>query len=372
MQSLPRPGARHAASLTVLLLTAIAGCGDDKAGLNREFLDGTLDDPQIGLVVNSTGKALTLFQLGDPSNVHTVPFGASSAITPTGLALNGTHAAVPLGNAASIALVELRSEQIERIFTFTSGNATGASFADATTLLAANLTDGYLGKATLNQASSAITETVAVAPAPTAVVMAGGRAFVISGNLDENFTPIGNGIVTAVDPATLDVLGTIEAGGTNSGAGAIAPNGMLYVVNTEDFVADASVTIIDPVTLQAVKTVHGFGPGAGSIHIDDAGLAYLSSFGGGTVIWNTATEAFVRGPDNPVCARLTLAPGTPCRGAFAATRASDGSVYQTFFGSPSESLAPYVFVYAPGTYQLADSVAVGVGPAAIEIATFSP
>lgn len=358
-------------SLNVLLLTAIlAGCGGDNIAPKREFLDGTATNPQIGLVVNSTGKALTLFQLGDHSQVHAIPLGASSAITPTGLALNGTHAAVPLGNAASVALVDLRKETIERIFTFTSGNATGAAFADAATLLAANVTDGYLGKATLTQASSTITQTVAVAPAPTAVVMAGGRAFVISGNLDQNFTPIGNGIVTAVDPATLTVLGTVEAGGKNSGAGAVAPNGKLYVVNTEDFVADASVTIIDPGTLQAVKTVSGFGPGAGSIHIDDAGLAYVSSFVGGTVIWNTVTEAFVRGPDNPVCARLTLAPGTPCRSAFDATRASDGSVYQSFFGSPSQSLSPYVFVYAPSTYQLADSVAVGVGPAAIEIRAF--
>jgi hypothetical protein len=361
----------RAASLTVLfLMVTLAGCGDDNTAPNREFLDGTATNPQIGLVVNSTGKALTLFQLGAPSNVHTIPLGASSAITPTALALNGTRAAVPLGNAASIALVDLRNETIERVFTFPSGNATGAAFADATTLLAVNLIDDYLGKATLDQANPAITQTVAVAPAPTAVVMAGGRAFVISGNLDENFAPIGNGIVTAVDPATLAVLGTIEAGGTNTSAGAVAPNGMVYVVNTEDFVADASVTVIDPATLQAVKTVPGFGPGMGSIHIDDAGLAYLSSFGGGTVVWNTVTEAFVRGPDDPVCARLTLAPGTPCRGAADATRASDGSIYQTFFGSAPESLPPYLFVYAPGTYQLADSVAVGVGPSAIEIRTF--
>jgi hypothetical protein len=130
------------------------------------------------------------------------------------------------------------------------------------------------------------------------------------------------------------------------------------------------VTVIDPATLAAAKTVPGFGPGVGAIRIDDAGLAYLSSFGGGTVIWNTATETFVRGPDNPVCAPLTLSPGAPCRGAFDATRASDGSVYQTFFGSAAESLAPYVFVYAPGTYQLVDSVAVGVGPSSIEIRTF--
>jgi hypothetical protein len=371
MQRLPRQTLHRPSSLIALLVAAtLAGCGSDGTGPAREFLDGTPRDPQIGLVVNSTGKALTMFQLGDPSMVHAIPFGASSAITPTGMTIDGSRAAVPLGNAASVALVDLRTEQIERIFTFPSGNATGATFADATTLLAANTTDDYLGRVTLNQAASDITETVAVAPAPTAVVMAGGRAFVISGNLDENFTPLGNGIVTAVDPVTLEVLGTIEAGGTNTSAGAVAPNGLLYVVNTEDFVADASVTVIDPAALQAVRTVHGFGPGAGSIHIDDAGLAYLSSFGGGTVVWNTATEAFVRGPADPVCARLTPAIGSPCRGAFDATRAKDGTVYQTFFGSASESLSPYVFVYDPGTYDLTDSVAVGVGPSAIEIRTF--
>lgn len=365
------PSPRRAASLNVVLVIALlASCGGDSIGINREFLDGTADNPEIGLVVNSTGKALTLFQLGDPANVHTVALGASSAVTPTGLAVNGERAAVPLGNAASVALVDLRNEAIERVFTFPSGNATGAAFADATTLLAVNLVDDYLAKATLDQAGTEMTETVAVAPAPTAVVVAGGRAFVVSGNLDENFAPLGNGIVTAVDPATLSVLGTIESGGTNTSAAAVAPNGMLYVVNTEDFVADASVTVIDPATLQAVKTVPGFGPGMGSIHIDDAGLAYLSSFGGGTVVWNTVTEAFVRGPDDPVCARLTLVPGIPCRGAADATGASDGSVYQTFFGSAAESLPPYVFVYAPGTYQLADSVAVGAGPSAIEIRTF--
>jgi hypothetical protein len=372
MHSCPGLTARRKASLSVLLLTTVlAGCGGDgNIEPGREFLDGTADDPQIGLVVNSTGKALTLFQVGDPTNVHTIPLGASSAITPTGMALSGTHAAVPLGNAASIALVELRGEVIERIFTFPSGNASGAAFADATTLLATNTTDGYVGRATLDQASTAITHTVAVAPAPTAVVMAASRAFVISGNLDENFAPLGNGVVTAVDPATLTVLGIMEAGGTNSAAGALAPNGKLYVVNTADFVSDASVTIIDPITLQPVKTLTGFGPGAGSIHIDAAGLAYLSSFGGGTVIWNTASEAFVRGPDDPVCARLEIIPGAPCRGAFDAATTSDGSVYQVFFGSASESLPPYVFVYSPGSYQLTDSVAVGVGPASIEIRTF--
>ena len=127
-------------------------------------------------MVNSTGKALTLFQLGNPTETREIPFGASSAVTPVGLVFRGTHAVVPLGNAASAALVDLDGLRIERFYTFPSGNATGAAFVDDTTFLVANLIDNYLGKATFGQPDSAITDTVTVAaPGPTAVVSRGER-----------------------------------------------------------------------------------------------------------------------------------------------------------------------------------------------------
>jgi hypothetical protein len=358
-----------------LLLTAglAGGCGNDDsvAPVTRGFLEGTESNPQIGLVVNSTGKALTLFQLGDPTETREIPFGASSAVTPVGLVFRGTHAVVPLGNAASAALVDLEGLRIDRFFTFPSGNATGAAFVDDNTFLVTNLIDNYVGKATLDQADPAITDTVSVAaPGPTAIVVAGGRAFVASSNLDETFTPLGPGIVTVIDPATMTPLDTIESGGTNSSAAAVGPDGLVYVVNTGDFVADGTLTVIDPATLEVIATYAGFGPGPGAIEIDADGLAYVSGFFTGTVVWDTKTHTFVRDATNPVCARLATRPGTPCRGAFGAARASDGSIYQAFFGSASESLPPYVFVYSP-TYELVDSITVGVGPASIDIGTFT-
>jgi hypothetical protein len=358
-------GVPFRAHALLLAAFAIGACSNDSTSeTSRGFLDGTSGNPQIGLVVNSTGKALTLFQLGNPSETREIPFGASSAVTPIGLAFRGTHAVVPLGDAASTALVDLEGLRIERFFTFPAGNATGAAFLDDSTFLVNNLIRNYLGKATFGQAGAAITDTVSIAaPGPASVVVAGGKAFVVSGNLDNNFTPIGPGIITVVD--------TIESGGTNSGAAAVGPDGLVYVVNTGDYVADGSVTVIDPATRQVVQTYAGFGPGPGSIKIDGDGLAYVSGVFTGTLVWNTATHTFVRDGTNPVCARLTNAVGTPCRGAFDATRASDGSVYQVFFGSPAQSLPPYLFVYSP-TYELVDSISVGVGPSSIGIGTFVP
>ena len=350
------------------LLAGVAACSSDStAPIAPGFLGGTSDNHQVGVVVNATGKSVTLFQLGNPTNQQRIALGTSSTVTPTGLAVRGRRAAVPLGNAASVALINLETATVQRYFAFASGNATGSAFVDDTTIIAANLTQNLVGRFTVGQASDAITSTVSVAPQPTAIAVANGRVLVISTNLDANYAPIGNGIVTAIDPKTLQVVGTATMGGTNSTDGAIGPDGLLYVVNTGDYFNQGSLTIVNPATMAVVTTIPNIGVGPGAIHIDAAGLAYISSYAVGTVVLNTATRSFVRGPSNPVCAKV--ASGS-CRGAFAAAVNANGDVYQAFFGSTSQGLAPYIFVYRASTFVLSDSIAVGSGPAALAIRTF--
>lgn len=354
--------------LASMLLAATAACGSDStAPVATGFLGGTSSNHEIGLVVNPNGRTLTLFQLGNPTTQKEIQLGTSSTVTPVGFSVRARRAAVPLGNAASVALVDLENARIERFFTFASGNTTGSVFADDTTILAANTTLGIVGRMYVGQASEAITDTVTVAPQPTAMAVAGDRALVISANLDENFDPLGNGVVTAIDPETMQLLGTAEMGGTNSGNAAVGPDGLLYVVNTGDYVSDGSVTVVDPATMEVVTTVGNMGVGPGAISIDANGLAYISGFFSGTLVWDTRTRTFVRGTDNPVCAKL---PNGACRGAFAATTNAAGDVYQAFFGSSADELPPYVFVFKAETFALTDSISVGAGPSDIAIRSF--
>lgn len=328
------------------------------------FLKGTSGNAQIGLVVNSTGRALTLFQLGSPTNTETVALGASNAITPVGFSVRGTTAIVPLGDAASTALINLGTGTITRTFLFASGNATGQAFVDDTTVLVANETQNYVGRFTTGQASDSITDTTSVAVSPTDIEVANGNAYVTSAVLDINGEPTGLGVVTKLNGATLAVLATAQTTDSNSSAAAIGPDGRLYVVNTGDFTSQSSVTVMDTATLAVINTYHNFGIGAGAIIIDAAGLAYVSSFYSGTIIWNTVTQSFVPSSAAALC---VSASGT-CLGAFSAATDAAGDVYQTFFGSQTQ--APYVFVYSHGSYALSDSIAVGQGPSQILVRTF--
>lgn len=356
--------------VAVALLFAAAGCGSNDSVTNPVapgFLGGTATEHQIGVVLNSTGKSLTLFQVGSPATTQTVALGTSSAATPVSFSLRGRRAAVPLGNAASVALVDLAAGSVTRYFTFPSGNATGSAWVDDNTVIATNPSTNVVGRFRVDQSGTAIADTVRVTLGPTEVVIGGNRAFVISAN-DTTFPYQNNGVVTAIDPTNMTVVGTASTGGTNPTSAAVGPDGKLYIVNTGDYASPGSLSIINPSTLAVEATIPGMGVGPGGITIDGNGLAYISGFYFGTIVWDTRSRQFVRGPANPVCA--PIAATGQCRGAFSSALATDGTLYQAFFGSASEGLAPQVFVYTARTYALRDSVAAGSGPAEIQVRTF--
>ena len=189
--------------------------------------------------------------------------------------------------------------------------------------------------------------------------MAGGRALVVSSNLDANFAPIGNGIVTAIDPKTMQVLGTATMGGTNSTDAAVGPDGLLYVVNTGDFVAQGSLTIVNPATMQVVRRFRTWASGPARSASTRTGWRTSRASSPARSCGTRRRARSCADGDNPVCAKLA---NGSCRGAFAATTNAAGDVYQVFFGSSTQNLPPYIFVFKAGTFALSDSINAGVGP----------
>ena len=132
----------RARGISAILLTTIFGaaaCSDDTEGTGPAtplpFLSGTTADPGIALSVSSSRNALLMVQTGSPATRVEIPLGASSTVTPVDFSVRGTKAVIPLGNAASVALVDLTNARIERFFTFPSGNATGSAWLDDSTVI---------------------------------------------------------------------------------------------------------------------------------------------------------------------------------------------------------------------------------------------
>ncbi len=346
-------------ALSLAITTLSTGCSDSSGPESERFLEGTWNDPGVAMMLSATRNSLLMLQTGSPDTRSEIPLGSSSAVTPVDFAVRGRRAMIPLGNAASVAIVDLANAEIDRFFVFPSGNVSGGTWLTDESGVACSTSDNYCGRFSLAQAGNDVTDTVHVTDMPNTVVTVGSRIFVISSNLDEDnfYQPIGNGVVTELDPTTLDIVRTFTVG-ENPQYAAVGPDGNLYVPNTGNYVADGSLSVIN-LTTNTVETFPNFGAGPGDISIDAQGRAFISSYAIGTVVWNTATQTFIRGPENPVCAPVT---GGGCRGASGAEVAPNGNLYQAFPGSSSSSQPAYLFVYDGTTLALSDSISIPLGP----------
>jgi len=362
----------------IALATILGGtaCSSNDNGTGpeptRAFLTGTSADPGIALSVSSSRNALLMLQTGSPDTRVEIPLGASTTVTPTGLSVRGTKAAIPLGNAASVALVDLTNARIERFFTFPSGNATGSAWLDDSTIIVCNQTNDYCGRIRTGRTANTIPDTVRVTDFPTGVIVVAGRVFVISSNLDNSFVQIGNGVVTELDATTNRIVRTFTVG-LNPQSAAASPDGTrLLVTNSGTFGANnGSLSVINLATNTADAPISGFGDFPGSITVDSRSRAFISGFSIGTIVWDLTTRAFLRGPANSVCARrVNTTEASVCRGATGAAIAANGDLYQGFFGSSGQSLPSYLFVYDGTSFILKDSVSMPLGTGGVQLRTF--
>lgn len=343
---------RSLLSFAVVALLAVASACDD----------GGIVDPQpapdsvaIGVVLASVDVSLTVFPVDSPTVTRTIGLGPAG--TPVGFAVRGNVAAVPLGTAPGVAIVDLVTETVSQTIGLPQGSgATGIAFVNDSIAIVAN--PGLNSVTSINVRSGAAGLTVDVGVYPTAVAVVGDRAFVVNANL-VNFAPTGPGTVTVLDASTLTTVATITLTGVNPGSIAAAPDGNLYVVNSGNFSAgDGSVAVIDPVGLTEVADYTGFGDFPSNGTFGPAGLFYTTSFSYGIAAWNPTTQTFVRSPADAI-----EPGGTPSSSGVGVY--DDGSVYALAptCSGPSEALR------LDATYAVTATIPVGSCPTAIHFTT---
>ena len=354
---------------SLILLSTVLGLSacDDPVQPRDDFLGGVEGNRQIGLVLDSAGAALELFKLGAPNETARIPLGSGPGTVANGFAVRNDTALVALGNPASVALVELEqvgsgAAAVVKRFAFPAGgSANSVAFVDDTSAIAVNSETGEVGRFSFGE--TGIRQTVRVVGSPRKVLVSLDRAYVLSATGS-------GGVITILDPYTLEPLGSVPTGGIDPRDLALASADRLYVVHAGDADTPGSLGVVAPLTPALLETIPGFGTAPDRIHIDPRGLAYISSPVYGTVIWDTREREFFRGrgPDNPLCA-------DPCRGATDARPNEQGDVYQTSAAGPDPAR---VYVWdrqdenAQGYSLIEPIMLAGMYPIAVQIRRFAP
>ncbi len=278
--------------LSTLLLAACFGDGTE--ALPPETAD-------VGVVLSSMDLSLTIFEVDNPTQTRLV--GLAPTGSPVTLAVRGELAAVPLGFVPAVAVVDLREGVVLRTVALPPGSgATGAAFLNDSIVLAANPS---LNSVTLvNVLAGTSGEDIAVGRFPQAVVVEGGRAYVLNAELDEFYSPDGAATVSVIDIESLTVTSTIELSGENAAAAAVGSDGLLYIVNSGSRGgANGSLSVVSLTSLSEAGHHAGFGEFPGSLALGPTSRAFVGSFSYGVAVWDTSLDAFTRGPAE------ALAPG---------------------------------------------------------------
>ena len=268
------------------------------------FGDGTEplspETAEVGVVLGSVDLSLTIFEVENPTQTRLV--GLAPTGSPVTLAVRGELAAVPLGFVPAVAVVDLKEGVVLRTVGLPEGSgATGAAFLNDSIVLAAN--PGLNSVTPINVLAGTRGSDIAVGRYPQAIVVAGGRAFVLNAEL-EGFVPDGPATVSVIDLESLAVTSTVQLSGENAATGGVGPDGRLYIVNSGSFgAANGSFSVVNLTSLTEAEYHTGFGEFPGSLALGPSARAFIGAFSYGVAVWDTSLDAFILGPAE------ALAPG---------------------------------------------------------------
>jgi hypothetical protein len=288
---LSRPAARLALAL---FLAGAWSCAETSAPLPPP--------EEVVVVLNTTAATLSLIPVAAPTQVATVPLGASDVL-PASVATRGPTAVIPLRGRDALAVVDLR----EGILVNTIALAPGAGVAGAA-LVSDSI--AYVSNANLNTVTrvdlaTGDTASIVVGPTPQHVTFTRGRVLVMNSNIDVLGKPAGESSISVIDPSDDPAsarVGHIQlVGPGNARFSTIAGDGLVYVIQEGDPAVDEGrLSIVDPVDRRELASFGGLGFGPGDLTADDGERLLISSRTEGLMEFDTDDRSVVRGEGDGV------------------------------------------------------------------------
>jgi hypothetical protein len=257
---------------------------------------------EVVVVLNSTAATLSLVPVDAPSQVTTIPLGASDA-QPVSVATRGATAVVALRGRDAIAVVDLRAGMLVNTISLAPG--AGVAGAVLTSDSIAYVSNANLNTVTRVDLATGDTVSTPVGITPQHITVTRGRLLVMNSNLDSLGKPAGESSISVLDPASVpgsSPIGLIKlVGPGNARFSTVATDGLVYVIQEGDPTVDEGrLSIVDPVDRRELASFGGFGFGPGDLTADGADLVLISSRSEGLMEFNAAQRSVVRGEGNGI------------------------------------------------------------------------
>jgi hypothetical protein len=257
---------------------------------------------EVIVVLNTTGATLSLIPVAAPTQVSTIPLGASD-VQPVSVTARGGTAIVPLRARNAIAVVDLGEGQLINTIPLQPGSGVaGAALVDDSIAYVSNANSNSITRIDLTTGDTA---SLTVGVTPQQVTFTRGRLLVLNANLDSLGKPAGESWISVVDPAAAAPGALIDSipliGPGNAQFSAVANDGLMYVVQPGDpSVDEGRLSVVDPVRRQELASFGGFGFGPGDLTADGGDRLLISSRTEGLMEFDTADRAIVRGEGNGI------------------------------------------------------------------------
>ena len=287
--------ARTACRLLVALpIAAASSCAETSAPLPPP--------EEVVVVLNRTAATLSLVPVATPTQVSTVPLGASD-VQPVSVATRGATAVVPLRGGDALAVVDLRrGTLVNTIFLAPGSGVAGAALISDSIAFVSNANLNTVTRVNLATGDTASTP---VGNTPQHVTFTRGRVLVMNGNLDSLGKPAGESSISVIDPSRgrgSDPIGTIQlVGPGNARFSTVAGDGLLYVIQEGDTSVDEGrLSVVDPVDGREVANFGGFGFGPGDLTAHGGDRLLISSRTEGLMEFDSAERTVLRGEGDGV------------------------------------------------------------------------